>query len=261
VIGGFERPVKHPPHHSTFSEEDLPAMRKLLLTPVLVLCVAFSSRAADDKKKDDAKKAEEEKFVSLGHLDGILKKSGGSGAGITVSVELILPDPNAQIAQLQQQIALAQAMTIRNPLQRQQQLVSIMQQMRNGQNAFIRKTVDVDVEPLDDMIVRTMFLPEQFDDKGKPRKYTSKELKELRGPDSTLPGYTADNDSLKNGDLVTVYLVRKKHAPEIKAAPKDKEKKDKDKDKEKKDKDNEKLWDEENKPKVRMIVLRAEPRQ
>jgi len=257
VTGRFERPVDNPPRHcSTFSDEDLPAMRKLLLMPVLVLCVAFTARAADDKKKDDAKidakKAEEDKFVSLGRLDGILKKSGGSGAGITVSVELILPDPNAQIAQLQQQIALAQAMTIRNPLQRQQQLVAIMQQMRNGQNAFIRKTVDVDVEPLDDMIVRTMFLPEQFDDKGKPKKYTAKELKELRGPDPSLPGYTADNDSLKNGDLVTLYLVRKQHAPQLQVAAKDKEKKDK---------ENEKLWDEENKPKVRMIVLRAEPKQ
>jgi hypothetical protein len=49
-----------------------------------------------------------------------------------------------------------------------------------------------------------------------------------------------------------VFLVRKKHAPQIKAGPKEKDKKDK---------DNEKLWDEENKPKVRMIVIRAEPKE
>jgi hypothetical protein len=231
-------------------------MRKLLAIPLLALCAAFPARAADDKKKDDAKidakKADEEKLVSVGHLDGVLKKSGGSGAGITVAVELILPDPKAQITQLQHQLELSQAMMIRNPLQRQQQLVAIMQQMRNGQNAFIRKTVDLDLEPADNMIVRAMFLPEQFDDKGKPKKYTAKEIKELRGPDTNLPGYTADNDALKNGDLVTVYLVRKKHVPQINVAPKEKEKKDK---------DNDKLWDEENKPKVRMIVIRAEPKQ
>jgi len=231
-------------------------MRTLLAIPFLALCVAFPSRAADDKKKDDAKidakKADEEKLVSAGHLDGVLKKTGGSGAGITIAVELIVPDPKAQIAQLQHQLALAQAMTIPNPLLRQQQLVAVMRQMQNGQNAFIRKTVDLDLEPVDDMIVRTMFLPEQFDDKGKPKKYTAKERKELRGPDPSLPGYTADNDSLKNGDLVTVYLVRKKHVPLIKAAPKDKDKKDK---------DNEKLWDEDAKPKVRMIVIQAEPKQ
>src|ERR1700730_16468435 len=116
-----DRPVRNAgrlPAAASFHlhEEGSPTMRKLLLMPVVILCAAFSAPAADDKKKDDAKidakKAEEEKFVSLGHLDGILKKSGGSGAGITVAVELILPDPNAQIAQLQQQIALAQAMTI-----------------------------------------------------------------------------------------------------------------------------------------------------
>jgi hypothetical protein len=228
-------------------------MRKLLLGPLLIVCVALGARA-DDKKKDDAKidakKADEEKLIPVGRLDGILKKSGGSGEGLTVTVELILPDPRAQLEQLKQQQELMLALSIRNPLLRQQALVQVLQQMRGGQNAVIRKNVDLDLEPADEMVVRTMFLPEKFDDKGKPKKYTAKELKELRGPDASLPGYSADNDSLKDGQIVTVYLVRKKRVPAIKAAPKDKEKKDK---------DNEKLWDDDNKPKVRMIVIRAEP--
>jgi hypothetical protein len=226
-------------------------MRQLLLGSLLVTLAALGVRA-DDKRKDDAKKADEEKLVSAGHLDGILKKDGGSGAGITVTVELILPNPAAQVEQLKHQQELMVALSIRNPLIRQQALVQVMQQMRGAQNAVLRKNVDLDLEPADDMVVRTMFLPERFDEKGKPKKYTAKELKELRGPDPNLPGYSADDDSLRSGQIVTLYLVRKKHVPEAKAAPKDKEMKDK---------DNDKLWDDDKKPKVRMIVIRAEPKQ
>jgi hypothetical protein len=72
----------------------------------------------------------------------------------------------------------------------------------------------------DDVKVRRMTLPVDFDDKGKPKKYTQKEKDELRGPDKKLPGYTAGLEDLKAGQLIDVYLVRKAGAPKN---PKDKD--------------------------------------
>ena len=59
-----------------------------------------------------------------------------------------------------------------------------------------------------------VFQAPRFDDKGNAirKPYTSKELKELTGPDKSLPGYKADVDSLKIGQIVDVYLGKKKNA-------------------------------------------------
>jgi hypothetical protein len=95
---------------------------------------------------------------------------------------------------------------------------------------------NVDVAPADEMIVRRKNPPVMFDDKGKPRKPTNKELKELQGK-GNLPGYMAEASDLKANQLVTIYLQQKK-----KPAKKD---------------DAEALAD--HTPKVRMIVIVAEP--
>jgi hypothetical protein len=78
----------------------------------------------------------------------------------------------------------------------------------------------------DDVVVRVMQLPLQFDDMGKPKKYTAEEKKELRGKDPNLPGYKSDYDSLKPGQIVRVFF-RTGHAvtPPDKAEFKDVDKK------------------------------------
>ena len=67
----------------------------------------------------------------------------------------------------------------------------------------------------DDVQVRLAQPPAQFDDKGKPKKYTKKELDELRGSDKKLPGYTASLEDLKPGQMVKVMLVRKAGTPKV----------------------------------------------
>jgi hypothetical protein len=62
---------------------------------------------------------------------------------------------------------------------------------------------------VDDVKVRTKYPPVAYDDKGNKKKYTAKELKELRG-DSKLEGYTAGFEDLKTNQYVKVSLVRKK---------------------------------------------------
>jgi hypothetical protein len=68
---------------------------------------------------------------------------------------------------------------------------------------------DVKVMTIDDVKIRTKNPPVAYDDKGNKKKYTAKELKELKG-DSKLPGYTAEFNDLKQNQVVEVSLVRKK---------------------------------------------------
>lgn len=65
----------------------------------------------------------------------------------------------------------------------------------------------------DDVIVRLAQPPAATDEKGRFKRYTKKELDELRGPDKKLPGYTGTLDDLKEGAYVAVYLSRRSGGP------------------------------------------------
>jgi hypothetical protein len=107
---------------------------------------------------------------------------------------------------------------------------------RSGRNIVTKfREKHVDLAQADEMIVRRANPPIMFDDKGKARKPTNKELKEMKG-EGHLPGYMAEASDLKANQIVTVYYQAKK-----KPANKD---------------DADALTD--NKPKVRMIVIERE---
>ena len=61
------------------------------------------------------------------------------------------------------------------------------------------------IQASEDVVVRMARPKDDFDEKGKPKKYTKKELAELRGTDKKLPGYKAEF-----GDISTdqPYLFR-----------------------------------------------------
>jgi hypothetical protein len=75
---------------------------------------------------------------------------------------------------------------------------------------YRKGTRDVEFHALDEVKIRSKNPPLEFDEKGRPRKYTYRELKELKGPDSKLPGYQADFDSLKPGQDVQITLAKRK---------------------------------------------------
>src|SRR5215470_4755 len=56
---------------------------------------------------------------------------------------------------------------------------------------------DVELQAIDDVVVRTARPREQVDDKGKVKRLTRAELKELKGPDPKLPGYKAEFGDLQ----------------------------------------------------------------
>lgn len=61
--------------------------------------------------------------------------------------------------------------------------------------------------------VRTMLLPEAFDDKGNPKKYTRKELDELKGTDRSAPGYESAVEQMSVGQTVQMTVVSVPRAP------------------------------------------------
>jgi hypothetical protein len=88
----------------------------------------------------------------------------------------------------------------------------------NLQQAIVHKEVELDVA--DNVVVRRLYAPYQLDDKGKPRKPTPAELKDLKGPDAKAVGYNADLFDLKNGQTIQVSLLKRKDekAPDKNAA-------------------------------------------
>jgi hypothetical protein len=79
---------------------------------------------------------------------------------------------------------------------------------------LVSKIRDVEFQtiPDDTVKVRTMFLPEQFDDKGEIKKYTAEEKRKLKGEgaDAKLPGYLSSLEKLEIGQGLKVTLVKRR---------------------------------------------------
>ena len=69
------------------------------------------------------------------------------------------------------------------------------------------KWVVVEFQLTEKVKVRTMVLPEAFDDKGNPKKYTKKELSDLKGADKVSPGYESSVEKLGAGQTVQLTLA------------------------------------------------------
>ncbi len=261
------------------------------ITFLLVLALALPGYAADEKKdakkkkddveekdkdkkgakkkdKDDeegnekakARKEAEKLLTGPSFIGTLTKMSGNSQKDFTVQLTFKYREINqqavAQYAQQQAQLRqrYVQALQNRNPYQRQQQLAQIQAEMaRVPQNLYSIKEIkkDIDLKAADDIKVRTLQPPIDYDDKGNVKKYTAKELKELKGT-GNLPGYTAEFDSLRNSQIVKVYLKKGAVAPNKKAMKKGKKKK-------KDDEDDDEDLDVEKPEAVLVIVLQEPP--
>jgi len=213
-------------------------MRSLLVrSGVAFLLAASCALAADDDKTNTKdKKDAADKMINSGQVGGKLVKWGSAGSAKTITLEVVLqvPNPGGIQTMANLNLQLADALRDTNAVNRARRVADIKTQMALHEKDVVKNEHhDIEFQPGDEMIVRWRKPPIMLDDKGKARKLTDKELKELKGPDPKLPGYTAAQDDLKNDDIVTVYLAKKK-----------KEKDDK----------------TENKPVVTMIVIELEPK-
>lgn len=213
----------------------------------MALLVVTLSAFADDTdataKPDTKDKKQYDKLTKSGKsFKGKLVKIDGDKRLLTVEVPYTTTRQDPQIVKNLHnlQVQMVDAQRNKNPVERLRQMNHIQVEVEKNQlNLFKEATLKVELDAPDNVQVRTLVLPVELDDKGKPRKLTEKEKKELKGPDPTLRGYTADFDSFKSDQIVEVYLA--KQPPKSKA-------KDKDAD-----------TTESTRPKIAMIIILAEP--
>jgi hypothetical protein len=183
---------------------------------------------APPKKKapaDKEKKATEKKdTLSWGlELVGRINVDGNSQGDFTLHVtqKILEPDYGAQQQYAQQQMQLAQhqvrmatARTLQERNQAALQYYQTAMQLAQTQQRLFRArdhNYDVQLRFADKVRVRTLQPPLEYDDKGNPKKYTTKELQELRGKEG-LPGYKAEMDAVRSGQIVQVYVARNQAA-------------------------------------------------
>jgi hypothetical protein len=215
----------------------------LMILFVIVLPALAADDDTDAKAKADAKdKKQADKLIKSGKsFIGKLVKVDGDKRVLTVEVTYATTKQDTQTVQnlANLQLRRVEAQRNRNPVDRLRQLNQIdIDIEKNTRNLYKTATQKIELDAPEELKVRTKVLPVELDDKGKPRKLTEKEKRELKGPDPTLPGYTGDFDSLKSDQTVEVFLA--KQPPKSKA----------------KDKDADNA--ESTRPRIAMIVILAE---
>jgi hypothetical protein len=179
----------------------------LLAGLLLALALVLPTRAADEKKAPDKKPEPKpgDQLVNKTDINGKLVHVEGPGKGIRVQIQVPKLDMNVMntINNLTRQLY-----TTRDP----NTIRSLQTQIaQNKAKMYTNENKDVDIEPGEDVKVVAANPPIAFDDKGKIKKYTSKELAELKD-DPKSKYFKADFDSLKPGQYVTVTVGWKKDA-------------------------------------------------
>jgi hypothetical protein len=195
-------------------------MRRILGCAALAVALLLAPAVlAQDKKPDpdkppakDAPKTQKEAIEKMhvgGEISGKLTSWGAaSDKSFTVKVTVSYYELNdgEYKAMIQEQ---AYASDPRRSLQDRQN--HAVEALKHQARLYTLKNNDVDVHfvAAADMKVRTKN-PLVFDDKGNPKKLTAKEKAELKGPDKSLPGYTAEMTDIHQDQYVTVFVPKKK---------------------------------------------------
>lgn len=204
----------------------------VLVVPILLVS-GPAVNAQKDKKADKDKDKDtpnSEKMIKSGVLVGkvaaLYEEQRKIRLQVTVPVTEINPGAVNSIQQAQLQMAMARARgDFQGMINAQRQLAQAQLTMYTVRN----HNQDVELSTTDDVVVRTARPRESFDDKGKIKKFTRAELKELKGPDPKQPGFKAEFSDVQTDQIVQVTLVRKKGVP-MKVTPRPRPKKGKDND-------------------------------
>jgi hypothetical protein len=180
------------------------------LSPLLVLVLAGSVGAAEPKKT--TKPTTKEKILTSGYLEGKLTVVEISTKNFTVQVEYPEYDQNkVQALKIYRIQAARDIAATTNLADKRNKIASYQVEIAKREADLIHKvTKDIKCASADNMKVRQKHLPPVYDDKGRPRKYTKAELKELKGPNKNLAGYVASFDNLRPNQKVRVYLGKQK---------------------------------------------------
>ncbi len=168
----------------------------LLLLAALTLVLAAPEAPAQKKDAGGAKAIDSGKFAA-GEYTGIVRSSPGDDRVFTIEI------PSTQM------VATGGARRVGSVIVPSTRAKTIK--------------YEVEFQASSKAKVRTLVLPEQFDDKGKPKKYTAKQLAELKGKDTHLPGYESSLEKLESGQVVRLTLRPAPPPPVAKAKAKDKD--------------------------------------
>jgi hypothetical protein len=201
------------------------ARRVGLATLLTAIAAVSATRAQDSKGKlGDGPSSVDAATLKAGEYPGkLLSPPDGSGL-FTLRIEnLEAKDPAAaaratgqlnsdiqRAAQLEQQVAI-------NATQKQvNALKQLYDKIRSQQNKMrdLYNPRDVEFHAADDMMVRFLRPPVQYDDKGERKKLSLIDLKELRGVDPNVPGYRGQLSDLQPNQIVRVTLAEVKASKE-----------------------------------------------
>jgi hypothetical protein len=215
-------------------------------------------------------------LLPAGEFEGVLRSVPGTDRmfTLTVSVPQVTVNPNVR-ANYNLQSHINNVLSIQRRMlsskhpgnyvgQLQGAVIRLQQQAAIAQANAVRVhtvTQHIEFQAAEDVKVRTLKAPEVFDDKGKIRKHTPEELKQLKGKNPNLIGYESSLEAMAKGQVVRVTLASHHSSSGDKGKPdaeKDKDpaaEKDKNPDKKKPAGEGDLS---EKKMQVRMIVIASE---
>lgn len=158
------------------------AILRFCFVVLFLTSLALSSSFGQDKDKKtedkDKKTDPKEKWIPVGQVVAVLKEVRESDKSVVLSIQTKNSYYNPQAKRM-----------------------------------VPAKMEDIELLLKDDVKIRQANPPEAFDDKGRPKKYNPKELKELKGDDLKSPGYPADFSDLTSQSIVNVTLMQKPQKP------------------------------------------------
>jgi len=174
-----------------------------------VFLVTLAVTQAQDKKSDSEKPTDppepKEKIVKVEEVVGKLTKIDLKKKSITVQVTFAVPDPAAQRRIDQLHAELSSASRITNAAARARRASDIQAEINRQSSKVKQDHKDVALTLGEVPHVRLKTPPVEYDENGKRKKYSSDELKEMKGPKNEW-GYTGEMDQLKTGQSLKAYV-------------------------------------------------------
>lgn len=184
-----------------------------LITALAVITPFRAGEGKNDPVKANNPKEAKEKLLASGQLIGRVVGFDRDRQLLTLDVTLryLVPNVEALARQVELRKQLAEALGIADAAERLDRVREVRNDMIANQAELLsveEQEVTLTLPTAEDLTTRVLEPPPAFDDKGKYRRYTAKELKELKGP-GNLPGYHADPADIQNDQTVRVYLARR----------------------------------------------------
>jgi hypothetical protein len=178
-------------------------------------------------KGTDATPQEYQAVLAAGEVTGKITDIDHAKRLVTIQVETQAVQAggnvNQNLARQQQQLMrnAFRPNNKRNPAEQarhmQQQAAQLQRQQMQALNRnngggpkinTVKKDFEFQADPK--ARVRLLNLPQEFDERGKPKQYTQAELRELKGPNTTLPGYQSTFEDLHPGQIVKLSVASAK---------------------------------------------------